>query len=146
MFQLLYVSTAVKPFTSDELLQLLGKARPSNEELGITGMLLYKNMDFMQALEGQQAQVEALAARIAKDPRHKGVQIIWKGSSKDREFPDWTMGFSNLDAIAPQDVPGYSTFLDSPLRSHTFTDNPAYCRSLLLLFKAKPQKVVVKAR
>jgi hypothetical protein len=39
----------------------------------------------------------------------------------------------------PREVPGYSTFLDSPLRAQSFTKTPGLCRTLLLLFKAKSE-------
>jgi Sensors of blue-light using FAD len=137
MIQLVYVSSSVKPFTHDELLQLLDKARQNNEKLGITGMLLYKNGDFMQALEGDEQQVHSLSAQIAKDPRHKDIRTLLDGPYTEREFPDWSMGFQDLNDMDPREVPGYSTFLDSPLRGHAFT-NPARCRELFLLFKTKP--------
>ena len=138
MIQVVYTSSSVKPFSNGELLQLLDKARRNNEKLGITGMLLYKDGEFMQALEGDEARVHSLSAIIAKDPRHKDVMVLLDGSCTEREFPDWSMGFRNLNDIDPQEVPGYSTFLDSPLRAHTFVNNPALCRKLLLLFKTKP--------
>jgi Sensors of blue-light using FAD len=53
MIQLVYVSSSVKPFCDNELLQLLERCRRNNDKLGITGMLLYKNGDFMQALDTQ---------------------------------------------------------------------------------------------
>jgi hypothetical protein len=146
VIQLVYVSSAVTPFTNEELVALLEKARSNNEALGITGMLLYKNGDFMQALEGEEQHVVALAGHIAKDPRHTDVRVILQAPTKLREFPDWTMGFHNLNDIDPQELPGYSTFLNSPLRSQAFTSNPAFCRRLLLLFKTKPQRVVVNTR
>jgi Sensors of blue-light using FAD len=137
MIQLVYVSSSVKPFSDNELLQLLEKSRRNNDKLGITGMLLYKNGDFMQALEGDEVQVRALSAQIARDPRHKDVSTLLDGPCVTREFPDWSMGFRNLTGMDPLDVPGYSTFLDSPLRSLAFTNSPALCRELLLLFKTK---------
>lgn len=138
MIQLVYVSTSVKPFNNDDLFELLAKARESNEKLGITGLLLHKNGEFMQALEGDADSVHSLSAKIAKDPRHKEIQILVDDPCRRREFPDWSMGFQNLNEIDPRDVPGYSTFLESPLRAHNFMNSPALCRQLLLLFKTKP--------
>jgi Sensors of blue-light using FAD len=141
MIQLVYTSSSVKPFSNEELLDLLTKSRQNNETLRITGMLLYKDGDFMQALEGEQDEVYSLSARIAKDPRHTNFVTLLDGPCSQREFPDWSMGFTNLTDLNPRDVPGYSTFLDSPLRAHVFAENPALCRKLLLLFKTKPQLV-----
>ena len=98
MFQLVYVSSSVKPFSNEELLQLLAKARRNNEKLGISGMLLYKDGDFMQALEGDEAIVRSLSARIATDSRHKGVNTVMQGLCAEREFPDWSMGLGGSGA------------------------------------------------
>lgn len=99
MIQLMYVSSAVSPFSNEDLLELLEKARTKNDRLGITGMLLYKNADFMQALEGEEEQVLALADTISKDRRHTDVRVLLKAPAKNRESPDWTMGFRNLNGI-----------------------------------------------
>ena len=89
------------------------------------------------ALEGNEAEVHALKAEIIKDPRHNNFVTLLDGACSKREFPDWSMGFQNLDELDPREIPGYSTFLDSPLRAHMFTDSLANCRRLLLLFKNK---------
>jgi hypothetical protein len=128
-----------KAVSDDELLQLLDKSRKNNEKLGITGMLLYKDGDFMQALEGDEAQVHSLSTRIAKDPRHSRVITLLAAPCTKREFPDWSMGFRNLNEVDPREIPGYSTSLNSPLRAESFTKDPGFCRTLLLLFKARPE-------
>ncbi len=60
MFSLTYVSSAVRPFAEDELADLLAVSRQNNARLGITGMLLYKDGNFMQVLEGEEAEVRTL--------------------------------------------------------------------------------------
>ncbi|MEP7187723.1 MAG: BLUF domain-containing protein, partial [Roseiflexaceae bacterium] len=62
MYYLSYASVAVTPFTSAALQALLLTSRRNNMQLGITGMLLYKDGEFMQVLEGEQAAVQALYA------------------------------------------------------------------------------------
>jgi FAD-dependent sensor of blue light len=141
-FQLVYVSSGVRAFSDQELVQLLEKSRLNNYSLGITGMLLYKDGDFMQALEGSEDKVRRLSATIAKDSRHKDIVTLMEGTSAVREFPDWSMGFQDLCAINLRELPGYTTFLDTPLRAHSFAQNPARCRSLLLHFKNNPQCAV----
>jgi Sensors of blue-light using FAD len=137
MIEFVYSSRALKPFTHDELMDLLAKSRTNNESLGITGMLLYKEGEFMQVLEGDATKVSALSARIAEDPRHTDFVKIMERPCTDREFPDWSMGFQDLNEVDRADVPGYTTFLNSPLRSLPLTTDPTLCRRLLLLFKNK---------
>ena len=66
MFSLVYVSAAVTWFSDRELRGLLAQCRLSNAQTGITGMLLYKDGNFMQTLEGDERTVRALEARIAE--------------------------------------------------------------------------------
>ena len=140
MIHLVYTSKSVRQFSKDELVKLLAKSRQNNEKLGVTGMLLYQGGDFMQALEGDEEKVRALSARIALDPRHVNFTTLMDAQSEEREFPDWSMGFQNLDQLDLRELPGYTTFLDSPLRSHAFVDSPATCRKLMLLFKTHGQQ------
>jgi FAD-dependent sensor of blue light len=137
MIQYIYVSSSVKRFSNEELLKLLEKARANNERTGISGMLLYKDGDFMQALEGPEEAVHRLSARIAGDPRHTNVKKLLEAPITAREFPDWSMGFQNLDGMETGGLPGYSTFLDSPLREESFAGAPTLARQFLLLFKSK---------
>ena len=53
MYQLIYLSSATEMFTKEKLLALLEQSRPNNARLGITGILLYSNGNFMQTLEGE---------------------------------------------------------------------------------------------
>jgi hypothetical protein len=46
MIYLVYVSSAIRPFLSSELVDLLSKSHVYNTEVGITGMLLYKDGNF----------------------------------------------------------------------------------------------------
>jgi hypothetical protein len=59
-----YSSTATKAFTQAELLELLKRSREKNSLAGLTGMLLYKNGDFMQVLEGPNQAVHSLIETI----------------------------------------------------------------------------------
>jgi len=72
MFSLIYVSSAVTEFSKSELVDLLESCHANNANLGVTGMLLYKDGNFMQALEGNEDVVRGLHAKIALDPRHRG--------------------------------------------------------------------------
>ena len=68
MFFLVYVSSATRPFSGEDLRVLLVTCRKDNTELGVKGMLLYKDGNFMQVLEGEEGAVRGLYERIAADP------------------------------------------------------------------------------
>jgi hypothetical protein len=135
MYSLVYVSMAVIPFSNLQLIELLQKSRENNEGLGITGMLLYKDGNFMQVLEGEEDSVLALKAKIAGDPRHRDMAILLAGPVRRREFSDSAMGFANLNSPDVLSISGYSPFLRTPLTREAFADHPAASKELLLLFK-----------
>jgi hypothetical protein len=135
LFRLAYVSTASKLFDSAELRDMLKESNARNKEAGITGMLLYKDGQFMQVLEGALEAVTATFSRISRDPRHHGIMVLLKGAVQERRFPDWSMAFRDLSLPDHQEVPGYSEFLNTPLTGKEFADNPDRCEKLLLVFK-----------
>ena len=99
---------------------MLERSRENSTRLGITGMLLYKGGNLMQVLEGDEATVRALYARIEADTRHKGLIVLMEGRRDSREFPDWSMAFRDLDAAETQAAPGYDEFLNTPLTAAAF--------------------------
>jgi len=135
MYLLVYVSSASNLFSDEELVDLLKKARENNHRLDVTGMLLYKDGNFMQLLEGPKETVLALVAKIKLDPRHRGFMALLQQEQPGREFSDWEMGFQKLDARTALEVPGYSDFLDVPLNSEEFLQAPTKALKLLLNFK-----------
>lgn len=135
MFSLVYVSAAVTWFSDRELRGLLAQCRLSNAQTGITGMLLYKDGNFMQALEGDERTVRALEARIAADRRHQGMVTLHSGHTAERQFSEWTMGFFDLNAPAGDLPAGYTEFLDTPLREDAFLPAPQRCLDLMHVFR-----------
>ena len=130
----MYSSRAIKAFTQAELLELLARSRENNSKLGVTGMLLYKDGEFMQVLEGAEQTVRTLIAKIERDPRHKNVSKLLIGNCPERQFPFWYMGFSNLDTEEARNTPGYTEFLNTSLAVGLAAD-PTFCQRLMHLFK-----------
>lgn len=52
MYELIYSSVATKKFSYAELTDLLGVSKQKNEQLGLTGMLVYGGGTFVQLIEG----------------------------------------------------------------------------------------------
>ena len=135
LYSLVYVSSAVTLFSSAELVALLDQSRANNTRLGISGMLLYKDGNTMQLLEGERDTVLALYGRIAADPRHHGLLRLLEGPTDTRQFADWSMAFRDLSAPDAHEIPGYSEFLNTPLTGVEFSANPTKCQRLLTTFK-----------
>ena len=135
MFSLVYVSSVVPLLSPAELANLLVSSRQNNGNAGITGMLLYKDGNVMQVLEGDEGAVQKLYERIGRDLRHRGVQTLLQGPREQRQFPDWSMGFRDLDAGDLHAMPGYNEFLNTPLTGAEFSSDPSRCQRLLMTFK-----------
>ena len=111
MHQVIYVSAATQLFSKAELLQLLTLVREKNQRLAVTGMLLYKDGDFIQLLEGEESVVKQVLDKIKVDRRHRYVTVILQNDVESRLFPDWSMGFRDLSDPGLQEIPGFSNFL-----------------------------------
>ena len=86
MFCLIYRSVASPSFKQSDIKKMLEKARLNNEELGITGCLLYYQGEFIQYLEGNQIKVLELYDKIKADKRHTDVELISYAEREMREF------------------------------------------------------------
>ncbi len=86
VIQLVYVSAAKKPVSQIELADLLLRARKNNSSLNITGLLLYHNLSFFQILEGDDAMLAPLYARIQGDPRHDRVVFALEARGDRTQF------------------------------------------------------------
>jgi Sensors of blue-light using FAD len=142
MFRLVYVSSATQLFSKTDLLDLLVKAREKNHRLGITGMLLYKDGDFMQALEGEEAVVRELFARVERDPRHDGIVVLLEevvlqqdDNAEERIFPEWSMGFRNFADADIQNIEGINKFMNYGFHDDSYLKNPSVCWDLLNIFR-----------
>jgi hypothetical protein len=135
LISLIYLSAATIPFSTLNLLELLKRSRESNSRLGITGMLLYKDGNFLQVLEGNAKKVSALYEKIAQDRRHRRLITLSQSPCVDRAFPHWSMGFHDLNSPDVLGTPGFSSFLDTSLTAADFVEDPGRARKLSLLFK-----------
>lgn len=137
LLSLIYVSSAVRPFSKEQLAALLQTSRCNNVKDGVTGMLLYKGGNFMQAIEGEAETIHRLHGRIHEDPRHHGLLTLLEKTIVKREFPEWSMGFQDLSTPALKNLPGYSEFLDLPLESDTMKTDPSRALKLLRCFRSR---------
>ncbi|WBA42488.1 BLUF domain-containing protein [Hymenobacter canadensis] len=109
MHHIIYLSSATKPMSGDDLTKLLGQCRQNNEQLGITGALVYGGGQFMQIMEGDEAIVQALYDKVENDPRHTGVMKLADKDIPHRSFGSWSMAFDTVAADALPAVDGYAT-------------------------------------
>jgi hypothetical protein len=108
---LAYASSATRPFSPEELLDLLAVSRANNLRDDLTGMLLYRGGNFLQALEGPSDAIQATMRRIARDPRHRSITHLCDEAQVDRIFGAWTMGFTDASKLDPVQHPGLDYYL-----------------------------------
>lgn len=135
IYRLVYVSAATTPFSKADLVALLEKARSNNQRLGITGLLLYREGDFLQLLEGEQAAVKALYRTIERDHRHSGTIVLLEEETPERLFAEWSMGFRDLKDPAVLAMPGFSAFMNSAKEAAILTRRPEEALQLLSVFQ-----------
>jgi hypothetical protein len=95
--RLIYSSAAAVGMSYGALSDIMTHAQDSNPARGITGMLCYGSGQFLQALEGDRAAVNALYHRIATDNRHTACQLISVEEIAERDFAEWSMKVVNWE-------------------------------------------------
>lgn len=89
--QIVYISAAARDFDPRWLQGIYAASVAGNTERAITGLLVYRDQEFMQVIEGPPQEVDRLYQRICRDPRHAMVIKLLDREIPEREFPDWAM-------------------------------------------------------
>jgi len=128
---------------SEDLSELLRVARENNARSRITGVLLYQDGMFLQALEGSEPDVRSLFEKIARDPRHGRAEVVWSGNVAARSFGDWSMGFASADDPEVARLDGYRDFFGK--QSFALWVNPSRATDLLREFRGLPWRLAMGA-
>ena len=91
MFRLIYASKSSPLLDGADVHSLLLHSKENNVEHGITGVLLYGQGYFLQALEGERAEINKVFQYIWNDKRHHDVRIIEAVEIDTRDFDKWSM-------------------------------------------------------
>jgi hypothetical protein len=113
MKNIVYMSTSVTLPDDDQLIEILTSARKNNLKHNVSGVLLYSEGVFIQVLEGNEADVDLIFAKIQADTRHKNIMPLIDAPIQQRDFADWTMGFATADADKVADLVGYLKSTDT---------------------------------
>lgn len=96
LYELIYSSNPVEPFSAGDIDALLQQARARNETLNLTGILFYDDREFLQLLEGDRQAVEQVFASIERDGRHGNIRVFHTGNVAVRSFNTWLMAFERV--------------------------------------------------
>ncbi len=88
---LTYVSRASLDLTERDLVDILEAARRRNSLEGITGLLIFNGVRFLQIIEGAEGAIDGLVADLRRDPRHTSFELQDERIVDARSFPDWSM-------------------------------------------------------
>ncbi|MEH3107169.1 MAG: BLUF domain-containing protein [Sphingomonas fennica] len=97
-YRIVYMSRARLWFSDAALGDLARPAQEANHRHGVTGLLLYDGLRFVQAIEGRQAPIRQLMTNIERDVRHDNVEIASEGEIDRREFGNWSLAFKRVSA------------------------------------------------
>lgn len=92
-----YISDSIEHECIDKLKTLYIKAKANNLKHNITGVLIYKNQNFLQVLEGEETIVDKTFKKIKYDSRHKNIFKVINTSIEERIFEDYNFGFTIID-------------------------------------------------
>ncbi|WP_374499424.1 BLUF domain-containing protein [Zoogloea sp.] len=134
LVQLIYVSSACRDLSENELYDILESSIRHNTQQGITGVLLYTNGSFMQVIEGEEAAIEETYSRICDDDRHKGIFLLSKEAIAKRDFPRWAMGFRRLGRGELDPHPAYAPFLPNGFDAERIGAQPGAATEMLRQF------------
>jgi hypothetical protein len=103
MKRIKYVSQFARDLRPEDIDALVAQAASNNAARQVTGILMSSGRVFFQILEGPEAAVDDLFARISADPRHRDVLLLAvEGDIPSRYFPDWSMRRVALDGPAEE--------------------------------------------
>ena len=99
LISLTFISTPTLPFSFLGLSRLLCHIYLNNQTNDITWILIFKDNQFTQILEGQESSVEKIWLTIQKDERHTDLQLLSKESIEMRSFIKWSMLFPESEKV-----------------------------------------------
>jgi hypothetical protein len=91
MYRMIYKSRSVEPLNWDIVRSITSVSERNNQACGVTGVLLASRSHFMQAVEGNFEDVNAVFRRICRDDRHVELSIIGFTVIDARLFGGWGM-------------------------------------------------------
>lgn len=94
LHRLVYVSDAVGAAGANlmSVVDILGVSDRNNRRDHLSGVLLFHNGRFLQAIEGARSDLDRLMARLGRDTRHRNIRILSDRPIAERAFSGWTMG------------------------------------------------------
>lgn len=104
LYRLVYSSEASPELSPQDLKDISEISQKNNQIDGVTGLLCYGDLMFLQILEGEHEQVSKTYHRIVGDKRHHNPVLIECLPTKTRLFEVWSMQAISLTELASSQV------------------------------------------
>ena len=108
LVQLVYASSYAKDLALEDMREIARTSQRNNSKVGITGMLLFGDRQFLQCLEGGRSVVTKTFVRIAADERHTQVVLIEIVPIVERQFGAWSMAHQQVAKLDPEMIARYT--------------------------------------
>lgn len=121
-------------FSEEDIAELLQVAKKNNQNLGITGILLFIEGSFLQVLEGEKEDVLKLFKTIREDDRHYDIITIFQGEKNERNFEKWSMGFKDIPLVECKQQTGFEDISDEDFINNVLKKNHPKIANTLKIF------------
>ena len=99
-----YVSEAVEGIGGADIDRILADAAAHNRMAGVTSVLMFDGVRFLQYLEGPDDGMSSVYPRVLNARSHHHLRQLAKGEVPTRQFPRWTMASARIDADVLADI------------------------------------------
>lgn len=86
--RLIYASKVKEGLSRDDVSSILETAKKNNPKHGVTGVLIFSDKYFLQALEGGREKVNIIYHKILNDDRHYDPVLIDYAEVDERMFEE----------------------------------------------------------
>ena len=135
MISKVYISSAKLMLQERDIISIVKAAQIKNQSMGITGILLFNSGNFMQLIEGAEANVAELYEKIKNDNRHTDVTQLLEEEISHRNFDNWFMGYKDLATLNRVDQDILSPFLNEEPNFSIYKNNSYRALEFLEMFK-----------
>lgn len=122
IFRLTYLSQPVKPFTDEDFDDIESKSIAANNARDVTGLLIVHDDRILQILEGREAAVRELYAKIEADRRHTITKLVSTVEDEERLLLTWSMVVRKMTGIPEEISAQYIQLYDELLQAEGETE------------------------
>lgn len=130
LYSLVYVSTATRYLSAEDVEKILVGARRLNATADVTGLLLYDSGNFMHCIEGEVDSLMETYGHICQSGMHTGLIELLREPIVAREFAEWPLAFRVINTYGMNQLVEED---DRVLQKLENRDSASMTQSLILL-------------